>query len=48
MTLASSEIDLVRFPRSAAGDAWESPDFAGAANRVEIEVRGGVGSLSVR
>jgi hypothetical protein len=48
MTLASSEIDLVRFPRSAAGDAWESPDFASAPNRVEIEVRGGVGSLSVR
>ena len=48
MTLASSEIDLVRFPRSAAGDTWESPDFASAANRVEIEVRGGVGSLSVR
>ena len=48
IVLGSSEIDTVRFPRTAAGDAWESPDFATAANRVEISVRGGIGSLSVR
>jgi hypothetical protein len=48
IALGSSEIDSVRFPRTAAGDAWESPDFATAANRVEIAVRGGIGSVSVR
>jgi hypothetical protein len=48
MALASSDVDTARFPRNAAGSAWESPDFEGAANRVEIEVRGGVGSVSVR
>jgi hypothetical protein len=41
-------VDIVRFPRNAAGTGWESPDFGSAANRVEIEVRGGVGSVSVR
>ena len=45
MALGSSQIDEVRFPR--AGDAYESPDFAAATNRVEIDVRGGVGSLRV-
>jgi hypothetical protein len=48
IALGSSDVDTARFPRSANGDAWESPDFATAANRVEIEVRGGVGSVSVR
>jgi len=48
MAIGSNEIDRSRFPRTPAGDAWESPDFASAANRVEIEFRGGVGTLSVR
>lgn len=48
IALGTSDVDAVRFPRTAAGDAWESPDFATAANRVEIEVRGGIGSVSVR
>jgi len=48
MAIGSSDIDTARFPRTPAGDAWESPDFAGAANRVEIEFRGGIGTLSVR
>ncbi len=48
MALASSDVDTARFPRNAAGSAWESPDFESAANRVEIEARGGVGSVSVR
>jgi hypothetical protein len=48
IALGSSDVDLVRFPRNAAGNGWESPDFASAANRVEIEVRGGIGSVSVR
>jgi hypothetical protein len=48
IVIGSSEIDTVRFPRTAAGNAWESPDFATAVNRVEITVRGGIGSVSVR
>ncbi|MFH1475208.1 MAG: hypothetical protein ABIG85_05040 [Chloroflexota bacterium] len=48
IALGSSDIDAVRFPRNAEGSAWESADFASAANRVEIEVRGGIGSVSVR
>ncbi len=48
IALGSSDVDPVRFPRNAEGSGWESPDFASAANRVEIEVRGGVGSVSVR
>ncbi len=48
ITLGSTDVDTARFPRTPAGDAWESPDFARAVNRVEIEVRGGVGSVAVR
>ena len=48
MALASSDVDTARFPRNAAGSAWESPDFESAPNRIEIEARGGVGSVSVR
>jgi hypothetical protein len=46
MTLGSNHIDETRFPR--LGDTHESPDFGSAPNRVEIDVRGGVGSLRVR
>ena len=45
MTLGSSQIDLVRFPES--GNGYESPDYATAANRVDIDVNGGVGSFRV-
>ena len=48
LVLGSSDIDTVRFPRTAAGDAWESPGFATATNRVEITIRGGIGGISVR
>lgn len=48
IALGSSDVDVVRFPRNAEGSGWESADFATAANRVEIEVRGGIGSVSVR
>jgi len=48
IALGSTDVDPVRFPRSPSGSGWESPDFASAANRVEIEVRGGIGSVSVR
>lgn len=45
MALGSSQVDLTRFPASAGG--YESPDYTSAANRVEIDVQGGVGSVRV-
>ena len=45
MALGSLQVDETRFPR--AGRAWESPGFAMAANRADIEVQGGVGSVRV-
>ncbi len=38
-------IDQRRFPRS--GDEYQSPDFASATDRVEIDAEGGVGSIKV-
>jgi len=44
MSLGSTAID----PRIApSGDGWESPDYGTAENRVELDVRGGVGSVKV-
>ncbi len=45
MAIGSSQIDQVRFPAVAGG--YESPDYATAANRVDIDVSGGVGSVKV-
>lgn len=45
MALGSSQIDQARFPAVAGG--FESPDYATAANRVDIDVSGGVGSVKV-
>ena len=45
MALGSTQVDESRFPRSNGG--WESPDYAGASNRVEIEIQGGVGAVRV-
>ena len=45
MAIGSTTIDQVRFPPTAGG--YESPDFTTAANRVEIDAQGGVGSLRV-
>ena len=45
MALGSTQVDESEFPRG--GDGHESPDFATASNRVEIDVRGGVGSVRV-
>jgi hypothetical protein len=44
MALGSTTVDP-RFPRTV--DGWESPDWGSAANRVEIEIQGGVGSARV-
>ena len=45
MALGSSQVDQARFPRVA--DGYESPDYASAANRVDIDLSGGVGSVKV-
>ncbi|HEX7471983.1 MAG TPA: hypothetical protein VF323_02795 [Candidatus Limnocylindrales bacterium] len=45
MALGSSHIDQARFLRVA--DGYESPDYATSPNRVDIDVSGGVGSVSV-
>ena len=44
--IGSLDIDGGRFPKS--GDRYLSPDFATAENRLELEVEGGIGRISVR
>jgi hypothetical protein len=44
--LASIDVDQNRFPR--AGGVYRSPDYDTAQNKVDIEVKAGVGSLDVR
>jgi hypothetical protein len=46
MGVGALNVDERRFPRHGA--EYQSEDFATAANRVEIEVTGGVGSVDVR
>lgn len=46
MALGRVDIDERRFPRAVGG--WESPDFATAANRADMEIKGGVGSVTIR
>jgi hypothetical protein len=45
MALGTSQVDQVHFPRVA--DGYESPDYATAANRIDIDITGGVGSVKV-
>jgi len=45
MALGSAQIDPTHFPASSGG--YESPDYATSANRVDIDVGGGVGSLRI-
>ena len=45
MALGSAQIDQARFPASSGG--YESADFATTANRVEINIDGGLGSVRV-
>ena len=45
MALASSHIDPGLFPRN--GDTYESPDYDSAVNRADVDVRGGLGQLTV-
>jgi hypothetical protein len=46
MVIGGTSVDEARFPKTASG-RWESPDYATAANRVELEITGGVGSVRV-
>jgi len=45
MALGSSQIDETRFPR--IGDVYQSVDYGTAANHVDIDASGGVGSLRI-
>ena len=45
MAIGSNQIDEGRFPRTAIGH--ESPDYSTAANRVDLDLQGGVGSIRV-
>jgi hypothetical protein len=45
MGLGALEVNRARFPRT--DDGWASPDFDTAANRVDITVEGGFGSVFV-
>jgi hypothetical protein len=45
--LAGTRVDAVRFPRRGEAQVYESSDFETAANRVEIDVDTGVGSIEI-
>jgi hypothetical protein len=45
--LAGTRVDAVRFPRRGEAQLYESADFETAANRVEIDVDTGVGSIEI-
>jgi hypothetical protein len=45
MAIGSNDINQQRFPRT--GSDYVSPDYATAANKVDIQFEGGVGSLAV-
>ena len=45
MALGTSQVDQALFPR--VGDGYESPEFAAAPNRIEIDISGGIGSVKV-
>lgn len=44
--LASIHVDPSRFPRM--GDTYQSPDFNTAANKVDLDIQTGVGSVEIR
>jgi hypothetical protein len=43
--LSSINVDPSRFPRF--GDTYQSPDYDSAANKVDLDVEMGVGSVTV-
>jgi predicted membrane protein len=46
VALGSLNVDESRFPRF--GNDYESTDYGSAANRVDLDINGGVGSIRVR
>lgn len=46
MALGRTDVDETRFPRTI--DGYQSPDYETSPNRVEIDVQGGVGAVTVR
>jgi hypothetical protein len=46
MALGTTQVDQVRFPRTA--DGFASPDYERAEHRVDLELQGGVGTITVR
>ncbi|MFN8620797.1 MAG: hypothetical protein U0869_08655 [Chloroflexota bacterium] len=46
MALGRTSVDAARFLRFAEG--WQSPDFERNPNRVDIEIQGGVGQVTIR
>jgi hypothetical protein len=45
MGLGTTAVDQSRFPR--AGDGYATADYTTAANRADIDLSGGVGSVRV-
>ena len=45
LTIGTSHIDPALFPR--VGDVFQSPDYDRAANRVDVDINGGLGRLTV-
>jgi hypothetical protein len=46
MAIGALAVDEVRFPRAVDG-SYRSPDFETAPNRIDLEIRGGIGSVKV-
>lgn len=44
--LGGLNVDTARFPKF--GDTYQSADYAAAANKIDIEIDGGLGSISIR
>ncbi|MGE5265334.1 MAG: LiaI-LiaF-like domain-containing protein [Acidobacteriota bacterium] len=44
--LGSIRVDENRFPKF--GDVYQSADFSSAANKIDVEIDGGIGSITVR
>jgi hypothetical protein len=47
MVVGATDVDQSRFPSTGSG-RYESADYTTATNRVEIEVRGGMGNVTIR
>ena len=45
VAIGSFDVDTRRFPHSGSG--YESPDYVTAANKIDLSVEGGVGSVTV-